>query len=74
MVVLNRIYTRTGDKGLTRLASGDLRLHAVHVAALWSAAARIALGDIPGTEMLRERLRPIFAANSEPRPPAPVAK
>ena len=46
---------------LTRLASGDLRLHAVHVAALWSAAARIVLGDIPGTELLRERLRPVFA-------------
>lgn len=46
---------------LAGLASGELRMHAVHVAALWSAAARIVLGDIPGTEVLRERLRPVFA-------------
>jgi 8-oxo-dGTP pyrophosphatase MutT (NUDIX family) len=46
---------------LTLLASGDLRMHAVHVAALWSAAARIVLGDIPGTELLRDKLGAIFA-------------
>ncbi len=46
---------------LIRLAGGQLRMHAVHVAALWSAAARIAGGDIPGTDALRERLRPVFA-------------
>jgi ADP-ribose pyrophosphatase len=46
---------------LARLASGELRMHAVHVAALWSAAARIVLGDIPGAETLRDRLRPVFA-------------
>ena len=46
---------------LSRLASGELRMHAVHLAALWSAAARILSGDIPGAEALRDRLRPIFA-------------
>ncbi|HEX4504222.1 MAG TPA: NUDIX hydrolase [Alphaproteobacteria bacterium] len=46
---------------LTRLAGGELRMHAVHVAALWSAAARILLGDVPGADTLRERLRPLFA-------------
>jgi 8-oxo-dGTP pyrophosphatase MutT (NUDIX family) len=46
---------------LTRLASGELRMHAVHTATLWSAAARILLGDVPGAEALRDRLRPVFA-------------
>lgn len=46
---------------LTRLASGELRMHAVHVAALWSAAARVLLGDVPDAEALRDRLRPVFA-------------
>ena len=46
---------------LTRLANGDVRMHAVHVAALWSAAARILLGDFPGAEVLRDRLRAVFA-------------
>ena len=46
---------------LTRLAGGELRMHAVHVATLWSAAARIVMGDIPGAEALRDRLRPVFA-------------
>jgi 8-oxo-dGTP pyrophosphatase MutT (NUDIX family) len=45
---------------LGRLAGGQLRMHAVHVAALWSAAARIVGGDIPGTDGLRERLRLVF--------------
>jgi ADP-ribose pyrophosphatase len=45
---------------LTRLASGQLRMHAVHVATLWSAAAQIVLGAIPGTEVLRDRLRAVF--------------
>lgn len=46
---------------LSGLADGALRMHAVHVAALWSAAARILLGDIPGVEALRDRLRSVFA-------------
>jgi ADP-ribose pyrophosphatase len=45
---------------LGQLASGEIRMHAVHVAALWSAAARINLGDISGTEQLREHLRSVF--------------
>jgi 8-oxo-dGTP pyrophosphatase MutT (NUDIX family) len=45
---------------LKQLSSGEIRMHAVHVAALWSAAARINLGDIPGTERLREQLRSVF--------------
>jgi 8-oxo-dGTP pyrophosphatase MutT (NUDIX family) len=45
---------------LTRLVNGELRMHAVHVAALWSAAARILLDDVPGAEALRDRLRPVF--------------
>jgi len=48
-------------EALARLASGKLRMHAVHVAALWSAAARIVMGDIAGAEILRDRLRPVFA-------------
>jgi 8-oxo-dGTP pyrophosphatase MutT (NUDIX family) len=46
---------------LMRLASGELRMHAVHVAALWSAAARIVVGDTPGTEPLRDKLGAVFA-------------
>jgi ADP-ribose pyrophosphatase len=46
---------------LKQLSSGEIRMHAVHVAALWSAAARIVLGDIPGTEALREQLQSEFA-------------
>jgi len=46
---------------LARLAGGDLKMHAVHVATLWSAAARIVLRGVPGAEMLRERLQPLFA-------------
>jgi ADP-ribose pyrophosphatase len=46
---------------LARLASGEIRMHAVHVATLWSAAARILLGDVPGAEVLRNRLRALFA-------------
>jgi len=45
---------------LARLAGGELRMHAVHVAALWSAAARILMGDVPGAEALYARLRPIL--------------
>jgi 8-oxo-dGTP pyrophosphatase MutT (NUDIX family) len=45
---------------LSRLANGELRMHAVHVAALWSAAARILSGDVPGAEAMRDRLRPAF--------------
>ena len=44
---------------LKRLASGELRMHAVHVATLWSAAARILMGDVPGAEPLRDRLRSV---------------
>jgi len=46
---------------LGQLSSGEVRMHAVHVAALWSAAARIALNAIPGTEGLREQLQAFFA-------------
>jgi ADP-ribose pyrophosphatase len=46
---------------LKQLSSGELRMHAVHVAALWSAAARIALNRLPGTETLREQLQALFA-------------
>jgi len=44
---------------MLRLSSGALRLHAVHVAALWSAAARILLADesiAAATAPLRDRL------------------
>jgi 8-oxo-dGTP pyrophosphatase MutT (NUDIX family) len=47
---------------LKRLSTGELRMHAVHVAALWSAAARILMDGVPGTEALREQLRSVFAA------------
>jgi 8-oxo-dGTP pyrophosphatase MutT (NUDIX family) len=56
---------------LTRLASGELRMHAVHVAALWSAAALILMDDIPGAETLGDRLRPVLA-KPNPRRPAPA--
>jgi len=46
---------------LRQLAGGELRMHAVHVAALWSAAARILMGDVPGAEALRDRLRTVLA-------------
>jgi ADP-ribose pyrophosphatase len=46
---------------LGQLSSGETRMHAVHVAALWSAAARIVLDAIPETETLREQLRALFA-------------
>jgi ADP-ribose pyrophosphatase len=48
---------------LKQLSSGELRMHAVHVAALWSAAARIMLdaGSIPEAAPLRERLLSAFA-------------
>jgi ADP-ribose pyrophosphatase len=42
---------------LMQLSRGELRMHAVHVAALWSAAARILQGAVPGTKPLREKLR-----------------
>ncbi len=46
---------------LKQLSNGELRMHAVHVAALWSVAARIALNTVPGTETLREQLQALFA-------------
>jgi ADP-ribose pyrophosphatase len=46
---------------LKQLSSGELLMHAVHVAALWSAAARIIQGGVPGTETLREQLKSVFA-------------
>jgi 8-oxo-dGTP pyrophosphatase MutT (NUDIX family) len=49
---------------LTRLMKGDLVIHATHVAALWSAAARILAGgaEIPETAPLRQRLLSLFGA------------
>jgi ADP-ribose pyrophosphatase len=43
---------------LGQLSSGEVRMHAVHVAALWSAAARIVLDadSIPEGAPVRERL------------------
>jgi ADP-ribose pyrophosphatase len=46
---------------LEQLSSGETRMHAVHVAALWSAAARIVLEAVPETEALRDQLRTLFA-------------
>jgi ADP-ribose pyrophosphatase len=46
---------------LKQLSGGEVRMHAVHVAALWSAVARIVLGEVSGTEALREQLRLAFA-------------
>ena len=46
---------------LKQLSSGEIRMHAVHVAALWSAAARIVLDSVPGTEALRAQLQSMFA-------------
>jgi ADP-ribose pyrophosphatase len=54
---------------LMRLSSGALRLHAVHVAALWSAAGRILLADesiATATAALRERLLAAFAGPRKP--------
>ena len=46
---------------MTALATGRLRMHAVHVAALWSAAGRILLGEgLPVTAPLRAGLRAAF--------------
>jgi ADP-ribose pyrophosphatase len=45
---------------LKQLSNGELRMHAVHVAALWSAATRIVLDAVPGTETLREQLQALF--------------
>jgi hypothetical protein len=43
---------------LTGLITGDIRMHAVHVAALWSAAALIIAGggDVTEAAPLREKL------------------
>jgi 8-oxo-dGTP pyrophosphatase MutT (NUDIX family) len=49
---------------LIRITSGELRLHAVHVAAIWSAAGRILLADdaiAAVTAPLRARLLTAFA-------------
>jgi ADP-ribose pyrophosphatase len=46
---------------LKQLSSGELRMHAVHVAALWSAAARVMQDAVPGTDALREQLKSAFA-------------
>jgi ADP-ribose pyrophosphatase len=45
---------------LKQISSGEVRMHAVHVAALWSAAARIVQGGVPGAEQLREHLGSVF--------------
>jgi ADP-ribose pyrophosphatase len=49
---------------LMRISSGELRLHAVHVAALWSVAGRILLGEsgLEATAPLKQRLLAVFAA------------
>lgn len=48
---------------LSRLCSGELQMQAMHVAALWSAAARIIKGDgMPKSiEPLQKKLRAAFA-------------
>jgi ADP-ribose pyrophosphatase len=46
---------------LGQLSSGEARMHAVHVAALWSAAARIVLDAVPETEALRDQLQALLA-------------
>ncbi len=48
---------------LARLRDGSMRMHAVHVAALWTAAARIAAGDEAVIEAvtLRDRLVSVLA-------------
>lgn len=54
---------------LMRLSSGALRLHAVHVAALWSAAGRILLADeniATATAALRARLLAAFVGPGKP--------
>jgi ADP-ribose pyrophosphatase len=54
---------------LLRLSNGALRLHAVHVAALWSAAGRILLADesiAAMTAPLRDRLLAAFAGVRKP--------
>jgi len=57
---------------MKQLSSGELRMHAVHVAALWSAAARIMQDTVPGTGALREQLKsalyPSDQANLTKRP------
>jgi ADP-ribose pyrophosphatase len=54
---------------LLRVSSGSLLLHAVHVAALWSAAGRILLADeaiATETAPLRERLLAAFTGVRKP--------
>jgi ADP-ribose pyrophosphatase len=41
---------------MLRLRSGELRMQAMHVAALWSACAHIIAGDMPTAAALREKL------------------
>ena len=53
---------------LMRVSHGDLRLHAVHVAALWSAAGRILRAEIPiatHTAPLRARLLAVLSGGQE---------
>ena len=51
------------DATLLQLRDGDLRMQAMHVAALWSAAARIMADDSlpPSAQALRKKLRRVFA-------------
>jgi 8-oxo-dGTP pyrophosphatase MutT (NUDIX family) len=64
------IYLADFPDVLMRVARGDLRLHAVHVAALWSAAGRILLADeeaiAAATAPLRARLVAAFTGLRTP--------
>ncbi len=56
---------------LLRLSRGDLQMHAVHAAAMWSAAARILMGGdgLAETAPLRSRLLALLSPESSPTPP-----
>ena len=49
---------------LVRLVSAEIKMQAMHIAALWSAAAKITAGEIEGTEPLRA---PLLAAITRAR-------
>ncbi len=57
------VYLADFPTVMKRLSTGELRLHAVHVAALWSATSRILAGDpdLAVTAPLRQQLLDPFA-------------